>query len=197
MTRLICNLFAGPRLAENTATLNANAPRFDSVLVFLSGCDAPRLPNVRIRPVKRPTFRQYLDWASELAGPDDLSIVANADIRIPAEALEEIDKRTTPGVCLALSRWWWARRWDGERVATLGGGNDLWSFRGRIENVDDVDFPPGIEGADYALNARLDAAHYLVRNPAKTIRTWHQHNVGRNTRPLPAPKPRLRVDPSD
>ena len=115
----------------------------------------------------RPTYDDFFHWINELAGEDDLSIIANSDIwfddsiRAAAESLRS-------GQCFALARW------DGNKLSYRNDSQDCWMWRGRIKNVHG-NFPLGVPRCDNRLMHELRAAGYEVLNPAFSVRAHHVH----------------------
>lgn len=131
-------------------------------------------PKVRTRPITaRPTYTDFFTWINELAGPDDISLIANSDIYFDA-SLAVVEDHLQPGECYALSRW--DVRADGSsRLFDRNDSQDAWIFRGPIREELNADFPLGVPRCDNRLLHELQEAGYMVRNPAFSIRAHHLH----------------------
>jgi hypothetical protein len=115
----------------------------------------------------RPTYDDFFDWINELAGDDDLSIIANADIWFD-DPIGTAGKSLKPDQCIALARW------DGDKLFDRNDSQDCWMWRGKIKNVRG-DFPLGVPRCDNRLMHELRAAGYDVRNPAFSVKAHHVH----------------------
>ena len=76
------------------------------LLVEGDGVALPDSSKIRVRPIQaRPRYTDYFRWINELAGNDDISLIANSDIwfddHLKVFAAWKLPARTV----LALSRW--------------------------------------------------------------------------------------------
>ena len=121
----------------------------------------------------RPTFNDFFAKASD-AEPNDISIIANSDICFE-QAIGVTDKMQ-PGECWALSRWDVGSD-NIPRHFDRGDSQDCWIFKGKPKKVN-ANFTPGIRGCDNRLTAEMSLAGYSVRNPSKTVVSFHIHATG-------------------
>ena len=122
--------------------------------------------------------------------PNDINILTNSDIFFDNEALEQIrtyftnlndeDRRTT---CMSLTRWEYIN--ENTNIAPKSqDSQDTWIFYGEVnydESIDDVTL--GTPGCDNRILAELLYRYkYNVINPSLTIKTYHYHLTGDETR---------------
>jgi hypothetical protein len=144
------------------------------MLVEGEGVALPETSKIRVRPIQvRPTYTDYFRWINELAGEDDISLIANSDIwfddHLKVFAAWKLPERTV----LALSRW--NLQPDGSSVLyDHNDSQDSWIVRGSIRDVTG-DFPVGIPRCDNRIAAEFERAGYQVRNPSFSIRSFHVH----------------------
>jgi hypothetical protein len=155
---------------------NVECASIDSILVFDEGSDSLPRGNAKVvvRSVTgRPTYADYFAWINEVAAPDDVSIVANADIYYDRQ-LELLKRWAFPAnVALALSRW---ETTDDGRflLRDHNDSQDTWIFRGRVRDVR-ANFPVGVPRCDNRIVSELRRAGYVVTNPSFTLRSHHVH----------------------
>jgi len=176
---LITNWYADPfpeRAMEIAHCLTNNLANavIDRVLLW---CNSDRFVGGKItaatRSDRRPDFRDLFDLANSHSGPDDLNVIANADIILEESGLRFADRFLKPGDCFALSRW--DLQFNGPpRLHREAFSQDAWMFRGPIRPIV-ADFGLGVPGCDNRLIHELRAAGYAVSNPALTVRAFHLH----------------------
>ena len=133
------------------------------------GLPLPASAKLRVRKIlKRPLYDDYFSWINELAGPDDVSIIANTDIWFDS-SIAVLAQALRQGECFALARW------DGDELFDRNDSQDCWVFRGKINGVRG-DFPTGVARCDARLLYELQAAGYRVRNPAFSVKAHHLHS---------------------
>jgi len=156
--------------------LNEACPAIDEICVLEeieSGMlwDSPKIL-ARFVP-SRPTYNDYLDWISELAGPADYSIIANSDIFFD-RSLAALPHWYLPSeTAIALGRW----DLQVDSSAALFDRNDsqdAWVLRGAPKEVQ-ADFCVGVPRCDNRFLYELKRAGYNVINPAFSIRAYHLH----------------------
>lgn len=173
--RLFTTFYREPRrarLAEYVECLNRNlaSEAIDSVCVLVEASEniLPASGKLEARRIAvRPLYDDFFRWINEVANPDDISVVANADVWFDhslAAAARAIGTRE----CFALARW------DGDKLFDRNDSQDSWIFRGRVEGLRG-DFPIGVPRCDNRMLYELEAAGYRVRNPAFSIRARHVH----------------------
>ena len=183
-TRLFTTAFPegdAARRAEFAECLlrNLACSPIDEVCVLVEGStELPRSEKILQKRIdKRPDYADYFRWIADVAGPDDLSIIANADIYFDSQ-IGAISARGLPPKCvLALSRWDITS--EGEAVLNdRNDSQDAWVFRGAPMNVK-ADFPIGVPRCDNRFAKELELAGYRVLNPSFSIRAYHLHSGAR------------------
>jgi hypothetical protein len=175
MLRLFTTLYPEShpqRRAEYAGCLRRNLDRqeIDETYVLLEGTGVvlPVSPKLRVRKiVSRPTYDDFFDWINELAGPGDISVIANTDIWFDG-SIGVATRRLGIRECYAMARW------DGECLNDRNDSQDCWVFRGKVEGVVG-DFPLGVARCDNRILYELQQAGYRVLNPAFAIRATHLH----------------------
>jgi SAM-dependent methyltransferase len=129
---------------------------------------------VVIESSDNPTFNFMFDKINRLTGPNDISIICNADIFFD-NTIPLINKIGSKEV-YALSRWQWrgspaASTFDGER------SQDVWVVRGKTENVNG-DFQMGKPACDNRIAFEFQKAGYSILNPSQSIKVYHYHSSG-------------------
>ena len=181
MIRLFTSAFAShddSRREEYAEALRRNleCDPIEAVCIFEEGTpDLPHEnPRLFVRDAReRPFYSDFFAWMNELAGPDDISILANADIHFDGQLALFGEWLQEPGDVLALARW----EPDATGKIAIRDRNDsqdAWIFRGRIRDLD-CDFPVGVPGCDNRLAIELARAGYRVLNPSFSIRSYHLH----------------------
>lgn len=181
MIRLFTSSFASPdpaRRNEYAEAMRRNLAcrAIDAVYVFDEGSpDLPKgNPKLTSRDVRqRPTYADYFAWINELAGPDDISILANADIYFDDQLALFTHWSPPAATVFALARW----EPDADGRVSLRDRNDsqdAWIFRGPVRRFDS-DFRVGVPGCDNRLASELERAGYQLRNPSFSLRSYHLH----------------------
>jgi hypothetical protein len=134
---------------------NLACTEIDEIVVLVEG-DAPVADNGRVTTIlvtTRPTYQDYLSRISAIAGPDDVSIIANADIYFD-ESIGLLRTVSLPGnAVLALARWE-CRDGGKLRLNDRNDSQDAWIFRGRPRPMR-ADFPVGVPRCDNRLVGRV------------------------------------------
>ena len=137
---------------------------FIDVYVLNEGFDLPATVNQKFID-HRPTYNDLFEYANQVGG---IKIIANNDIYFD-ESIKKAD-RILDGECYALTRY----NMDGKFETDWGGSQDVWIFKDPIKVKGD--FHLGILGCDNRIAYEIDKAGYFVTNPAKTIKTHHNHS---------------------
>jgi hypothetical protein len=141
----------------------------------------------------KPTFNFFFEKINQLAGPNDISIICNADIFFD-KTISLVSKIGVKEV-FAISRWEWRKI---NNSSTQGDINiqNTWVIRGKIENVDG-NFLIGAPGSAGKIAFELQKAGYRIVNPFRSIKTYHFHDSGvrNHTEQDRVPGPYLSVDP--
>lgn len=206
MTRLFINWYLEnkqPRGKElNRCVENNFRSKFIDEIINLSDTKLPegKIKNIAIEG--RPTYNDFLRVISEIAKPNDISIIANLDIYFDETIL--LCKNMTERDVYALTRW---DVWDekGKDVTFLNrhDSQDAWIFKGKPKLIPAANFGIGVPGCDNAFAFLLKKNGYRVSNPSLTIKAYHYHRDARrnykngNKQLVPsAPEPYLLISPS-
>jgi len=158
-------------------TCNLDQSGIDEIHVFEEGESglSPSTEKGVLRKIgTRPHYSDFFSWINELAGPDDISIIANTDIFFE-DSITAVDRFLKNDECYALSRW--DAQPDGSpRLFDRNDSQDAWIFRGPIQEAVYGDFPLGVPRCDNRLLHELRTGGYHVRNPAFSIRALHLHD---------------------
>jgi hypothetical protein len=175
MLRLFTTLYPEQnleRLAEYVECLqrNLSCAHIDELCLLVEGegTEVPESPKIRVCKIgARPTYEDFFKWIDEVAGPEDVSVVANTDIWLDGSigaAIRKLESRE----CYALARW------EGDLLWDRNDSQDCWIFRGKVIGVRG-DFPLGVVRCDNRILYELQEAGYRVLNPAFSIRVHHLH----------------------
>jgi hypothetical protein len=138
------------------------------LLVEGEGLEWPESPKIRVRRIEsRPTYGDYFQWIGEVAGPKDVSVVANADIWFDGSIGAAVGR-------LALRECYALARWDRDCLWDRNDSQDCWFFRGKVIGVLG-DLQIGVVRCDNRILYELQQAGYRVLNPAFSIRANHLH----------------------
>ena len=181
MIRLFTSLYpesSPTRFSELAECLKRNLDHqiFDEVYLILESIERPAFGNsvTGVRRIdSRPTFREFFQWANELAKvPSDITVIANSDIYFD-RSFRVFSKALKSEQCAALARW----DSDGTSENVLFDRNDsqdVWVFRGPLRKIDG-DFCVGVPRCDNRILYELKRAGYQVINPSFSIRSYHLH----------------------
>lgn len=140
---------------------------------LMNNIDNRLMEVVVIHSDQAPTFQFMFDRVNTIAGPGDISIVANADIYFDNSV--SFAKMVGAEQAYALSGWDTTGTHSFSMPEPGTNNQDAWVFRGKIKPVK-ANFQMGKPGADAKLAYELKNAGYTVSNPALTIRPFHIHN---------------------
>jgi hypothetical protein len=129
---------------------------------------------------KRPTYNNLFNLATEaLNGSEGLMIISNSDIFYKEEDINIIYERISEKEVFALSRWNFKP--DEEPVHhNTWDSQDSWIFKNRIL-PGKYNISLGVPGCYNKIAFELTQAGYSVRNPSKTVKSYHYHNVNYST----------------
>ena len=131
---------------------------------------------------KRPTYNDYFRLTQRhFSGPHHVNVIANTDIIIPAETLLYSTYFLSGNSCLALTRWDISNPDSYKESAALYNtpdSQDAWFFIGAVPLINGADFTLGMAGCDNKIAYLLEASGYEVKNPSKTLKTFHYHISG-------------------
>lgn len=135
-----------------------------------------------LKVLHRPTFNEMFKYTQNYER-DDINIIANSDIIIPMETIEQLRElyhyhKNRNRLCLALSRW--DIQEDGSLTPFLrADSQDTWIFYGHVQTIEGADFyAGGVAGCDNRIAYLLALEGYQVINPCLTIQTHHLHLSG-------------------
>lgn len=155
--------------------------------------DNPHFEIIIVDSEKNPTFNFFFEKINLLSGPEDISIICNADI-----FFDDTIKLVTTiphHMVYALGRWdWHANR--GPDFIHPDINQDVWVVRGPISEVSG-DFMIGKPGSSGKIAWEFDKAGYHVRNLGGTIKSYHVHDSGirNHSEEERIPGPYLNVEP--
>lgn len=155
---------------------NLACPAIDEICVLVED-DVPGLPDdprFHTWPVdRRPTYDDFFAWMREVAGPDDVSVLANTDVWFGRQ-LELFRRWPMPA-----DEAWALSRWDAGPPLVLydrKDSQDAWVLRGPPRPIAGA-FPLGVPRCDNRIAAELVAAGYRLRNPARSVQALHVHDA--------------------
>ena len=181
MLRLFTTLYPErnpQRLAEYVECLQRNLANslVDEVCILAEGEGLvfPESSKLRLRRIaQRPLYNDFFDWIREIAGPDDMSAIANTDIWLDQGIRIVGAMNWGSPMVLALSRW---DQLPGRKIRIFdrGDSQDCWILKGPVRDVKG-DFPLGVYDCDNKIAWEFEQAGYRVRNPSLGLRTYHLH----------------------
>ena len=137
----------------------------------------------------KPTYYDFIEIVNEKTDKDDINIIANLDIYFDytlnnASAIKEGELYAMSHVDFISTR-----RDDSQ---------DVWLFRGHLENSDDYKIQIGVAGCDNAIAHRFSKNGLSVSNPAKSINCHHSHKSNYRTYnpTIQIPKPYMTIEPT-
>ena len=154
---------------------NLSNPFVAEVWLMVEGrvVDLPQSSKLRLRNIdRRPSYEDFFAWINDSVAPNDISLLANADIWADS-SIGVLEKSLGPTECYAMARW------QAGRVLDRNDSQDAWAFRGRVRNVR-ADFAIGVPRCDNRILYELWEAGYIVRNPSFAIRLHHEHTGARD-----------------
>ena len=128
-----------------------------------------------IEESSRPSYNYYFELTRR--NNEDINIIANTDIIIPASTIKMLNAWNFGRRCLALSRWdYITNRLDNTmaRHHSSRDSQDTWIAKGGFPNIPSANFPLGKKGCDNRI-AFILSKHYEVLNPSINLRTYHYH----------------------
>lgn len=172
------------RLAEYAEVMRRNCEclAIDEICLFREGDGDPpaSCAKVRVKQVShRPLYSDYFEWINELAGPDDISIISNADIYFD-EQLALFRNWPLPADTVFILTRWDVDESGQSALQYRNESQDTWIFRGPVRSFTSS-FPVGIARCDNRLAYELANAGFTVLNPSMSIRTNHLHKGQRRS----------------
>lgn len=161
---------------------NIESKLFDNIYILLEpGTDNlfKDVEGVTTIVIARPTFQDFFDTMNRFTENEDVNIISNSDIVFDgsiqlANVIKDFE-------CYALSRYEMSADFTKQytQVQIHGDSQDVWIFKGAFKFTEKkpyADFPMGKMGCDNRIAHEIGTV-YKVTNPAKSIQTWHLHNV--------------------
>lgn len=128
---------------------------------------------------ERPTYNNYFQFISKIfPQQDNINIISNLDIIVPEETLLYSSFYLSGKSCLALSRWDISNINNykiNSHLFDRADSQDTWIFKGAVNQVAGANFPLGKAGCDNSIAHLLSTSGYDVKNPSKTLKTFHYH----------------------
>jgi hypothetical protein len=141
----------------------------------------PTTEKIKIEWVdKRPSYQDLFNIAlNNIEESKGFMIIANSDIFYAEDDIYKIKERIRDTEVFALSRWEFNFRkphihhdtWDSQ---------DSWIFKDKIL-PGNYDIKLGIPGCDNKIAYELQEAGHVIKNPSKSIRSYHFHKSGYRT----------------
>jgi hypothetical protein len=145
------------------------------VLAESDGVELLNSPKLKIRKIdRRPDYMDFFQWIEEIAGDDDISVVANSDIWFDAQLGLFRCWRMPAQTVFALARWEPGAHGT-FRVRDRNDSQDCWMLRGIPAGVYG-NFPLGVARCDNRIAAEFEKAGYRVRNPSFSLQSVHVHD---------------------
>jgi hypothetical protein len=112
-------------------------------------------------------------WIGQVVGADDVSVIVNCDIIVPADSVRLIAKHLPAREMFCLSRYeacgsGTLKLYDAEY------SQDVWAFRGLPPRITRANCF-GVPGCENNFAAEVAADGWTVSNPSRDIRTIHVH----------------------
>jgi hypothetical protein len=128
-----------------------------------------------------PDFNYLFALCRDKTSPSAINIIANSDIMFFEKDLQLIQENLNKGECYALSRWDMIDDIiENSILRDSIDTQDTWVFNGHPP-LANCPFNPGVPGCDNSLLYVLDNTELVITNPAKSIKTYHNHiNLQRN-----------------
>jgi hypothetical protein len=158
---------------------NIKNPAIDQIILVIDeeidDLLIPHSEKIKIeRMEKRPTYGDLFNIAIEsLKGEEGLMIVSNSDIFYYEEDVLKMLNSISFNESMALSRWEFIPGSDPIHHDTWDS-QDTWVFKNTIL-PGEYDIKLGIPGCDNRIAFELQEAGYLVKNPSKSIKSYHYH----------------------
>lgn len=134
-------------------------------------CNNSLINFIILQSQDRLKFTYFFHRINQLTSENDINIICNSDIYFDETVL--LANKMEHNEAYALSRW--DVQPNGEVVHfNRADSQDTWIFKGNIKNIN-ADFYLGWRGCDNALSDRIEKAGYKLKNPSKSIKTYHLH----------------------
>jgi len=175
MIRLFTTWYEDPRADrqkeyELCLSMNLECRAIDEVYLLVEGLTVmlPSSPKLNARHLdRRPTYDDFIRWINEIAGANDVSIIANTDIYFD-------DSVAAASLALPRDHVYALARWDGNKLFYRNDSQDAWIFRGEVRSIKG-DYKVGVPRCDNRFIHELRTAGYHVRNPSFAIKAFHVH----------------------
>lgn len=123
-------------------------------------------PRIVLEKIDRPSFSEMLMRACEIALPDEVIVLANADITF--------DQTLAFAGKVPMKELWALTRWENGRHYGRTYSQDVWIMRNRGIPMCGK-FPMGVPGCDNRIAQLFHEQGWCVKNPSYSIRAHHHH----------------------
>lgn len=117
----------------------------------------------------RATYKDMFNIANEVNGIDDISLISNTDIYFHP-SLNLLHEYLLQNVCFAIFR-----HEKGKKYKYQNCTQDVWIFKGEINQNIYSDFCLGIPGCDNRIAFEIERAGYRLYSPSREIIVFHHH----------------------
>jgi len=129
---------------------------------------------------KRPSYQDLFNIAlNNIDESKGFMIIVNSDIFYAEEDIHRIKERIRDREVFALSRWEYSFKKNHMHHDTWDS-QDSWIFKDKIL-PGNYDIKLGIPGCDNKIAYELQKAGHIIKNPSKSIRSYHLHASGYRT----------------
>lgn len=122
----------------------------------------------------RPTFSYFFKIINAFTKDNDINILANSDIYFDESIKQLPNYLKDNNVSLALSRWDILPNSEPKHY-DVDYSQDTWIFKGKIKYENIGNYYLGTWACDNRILQELLDVGYIVKNPSKTIKTYHLH----------------------
>ena len=154
----------------------------DNVFIFISKNDFQFFgnylnsnENINIIQIEdRPTYKFSIETINKNSSNDDINILINSDCYIDESNTYLINN-------IKHNEVWCMNKYDvidenfNLSFHSASCSQDCWIFRGKINNIENIDFNFGTPGCDNRFAYESKAGGYILRNPSKDIKIIHYH----------------------
>lgn len=121
----------------------------------------------------RPTYNNFISISKNKGDSQTVHVLLNSDIYLDWESTALFETLQENSVW-ALSRWEVPH--NGKPVLyNHRDSQDVWAWKGRIEEIEGADFYIGLPGCDNRIARLFKDAGFEVLNPSKSVKCIHLH----------------------
>ena len=130
-----------------------------------------------------PTYYKFFTLVSNtFPSKENMNILINSDIFLDESTIVDLEKYSNyDKIFLALSRYDVENLNDYKTNSVFrnkADSQDTWVFFGEVPKMEESDFNLGKPGCDNSIAYILEKNGYNVKNPSKSIKTYHVHKSG-------------------